>query len=122
MTGHWNQYSRGIIGLPSLFVAAGWLGWSFVSGPRANLLTPDWFRGMLRRLEFADQRLLPSWWLSSGLLEATRGVWSECVLFLALMIANALFFRQLAVWIAGRVYREAYGALAARGSSPKRWR
>jgi len=79
-----------------------------------NLLTPTWFRDILDRLKFAEHRLLPSWWLSSGLLEAARNEWSESVLFLALMISNALFFRQLAVWTAGAVFRPAYSALWGR--------
>ena len=79
-----------------------------------NLLTPTWFREILDRLKFTEHRLLPSWWLSSGLLEAAGKEWSESVLFLALMISNALFFRQLAVWTAGAVFRPAYSALCGR--------
>jgi len=85
-----------------------------------NLLTPTWFRDILDRLKFAEHRLLPSWWLSSGLLEAARNEWSESVLFLALMISNALFFRQLAVWTAGAVFRPAYSALWGRRISRRR--
>ena len=70
---------------------------------------------MLGRLQFTQHRLLPSWWLSAGLLEAAGGNWSEGVLFLALMIANALFCRQVAVWTAVRLYRPAYVALHDHG-------
>ncbi len=90
------------------------IGWSVTTGFSRNLLTPTWFREILDRLEFTEHRLLPSWWLSSGLLEAARHVWPESVLFLALMISNALFFRQLGVWTAGAIYRRAYSSLYGR--------
>ena len=90
------------------------IGWSVTGGFSRNLLTPMWFREMLDRLKFTEHRFLPSWWLSSGLLEAARDVWSESVLFLVLMISNALFFRQLGVWTAGAIFRPAYSSLHGR--------
>jgi ABC-2 type transport system permease protein len=97
-----------------LLAAAGWIGWSLIVDLNRNLLTPAWFREILDRLKFTEHRLLPSWWVSSGLLEAAGRQWKESLLFLALMISNALFFRQLAVWTAGAVYRTAYNGLYGR--------
>ncbi|MFH1269050.1 MAG: hypothetical protein ABIK89_25265, partial [Planctomycetota bacterium] len=88
--------------------------WSLTGDFNQDLLTPTWFREILDRLEFTEHRLLPSWWLSSGLLGATEGEWAESVLFLALLISNALFFRQLGVWTAARIFRPAYSALYGR--------
>jgi ABC-2 type transport system permease protein len=93
-------------------VAGYWMVWSLMRGPESNLLTPTWFQEMLGRLQFTERRLLPSWWLSSGLLEAGRDAWSESLMFLALMFSNALFFRQLALFTAGRIYRKAYSSLS----------
>lgn len=90
-----------------------WLGWSVISTPESNLLTPGWLQDMLHRLQFTDQRLLPSWWLSSGLLEASRGQWSEGLMFAAVMISNALLLRELGIWTAAQCYRAAYDALYA---------
>lgn len=103
-----------------LAVGALWIAWSLLTGPQNDLLTPGWFQEILARLNFSERRLLPSWWLSSGLLEAARNVWSESVLFLVVMIANALFCRQLAVWTAARVYRPAYSALCGKYLGRKR--
>ena len=97
-----------------LALVGAWIVWSVLSGPQSDLLTPAWFQEILQRLQFSEQRLLPSWWLSTGLLEASRNVWHQSVLFLALMISNALFFRQLAVWTAAGVYRSAYSELLGR--------
>lgn len=62
--------------------------------------TPAWLRDTLGRLQFTEQRLFPSWWLTTGLLEAAEGEVAESVLFLTLLLANALFFHQAAVWSA----------------------
>ncbi len=102
-------------------------GWSFAAKTEGNLLTPLWFHEILGRLEFSEHRLLPSWWLSTGLLEAARrpdspngrAPWSESVLFLSLLISNALFLRVVAVWIGGRLYRESYSELRTERSRRK---
>jgi len=99
-------------------VAAVWLGWSLVTGPRAALFTPEWVQQAAGRLHFSQQQLLPSWWLSTGLLEAAHHGWDQCVLFLSVLAANALLLRHVAIWSAGRWYRMAYNQF--RVMSPKR--
>ena len=86
-------------------------GLCLLTGPKNDLLTPGWFQEILGRMQVSDQRLLPNWWLSTGLLAAAERGWSDGVLFLTLMISNALFFRQLTVWTAERLYRPAYSGL-----------
>lgn len=108
------------VGAATVILAVVWYGWSIATGPESNLLTPDWFREMLGRMRLTQRQLLPSWWLSSGLLEAARREWSESVLFLTLMISNALFCRQLSIWSAGRLFREAYSGLSRKRRSRKR--
>lgn len=85
-----------------------------------GLLTPGWFQDMLDRLRFSEARLLPSWWLSSGLLEAAQGglktdiaraALVESFKFLSLTLSNALLLHQLAVWLAMRLYRSGYQSL-----------
>jgi len=114
-------------GLLALTAAA--VSWSIRRNIDNDLLTPAWFQEMLARLRFSETRLLPSWWLSSGLLEAVRAGWdtaegrralSESVMFLALTISNALFLHQLAIWAAAGLYRGGYSALHAERPSRKR--
>jgi len=111
-----------LFGLFSLLtvVAAGLLGWSIFSGVEYDLLTPRWFQEMSGRLKFAEQRLLPSWWLSAGLLEASRRSdaasmdyhpWAHSVMFLAVLISNAMMCQMITVWTAGRLYRGSYSRL-----------
>ncbi len=98
-----------------------WVGWWLFGGAAGDLLTPTWFQGVLRRLSrFSECRLLPSWWLSTGVLEAARSNsadgWSESIKFLALTISNALLCRQLAGWTAMRIYRTGYRRLHGHGA------
>lgn len=108
-------------GLLLLVVGGLWIAWGLMTGPRNDLLTPDWLQEVLGRLRFSDYRLLPSWWLSTGLLAAASDAWAESIKFFALMISNALLFRQLALWQAGRTYRSAYSGLCGKTLRRKRF-
>ena len=76
------------------------LGWALLAGQNQALMTPMWLEHVLGRLQFAEQRVLPSWWLSSGLLEAAHPApaphnahaWRESVLFLTVLLSNAMLF------------------------------
>ena len=83
-------------------------------------MTPGWFQELSHRLRFTEIRLLPSWWLSAGLIEAIpaaavefarRPPLAQSILFLALLISNALFFHQVAVWLASRIYRSSFSRM-----------
>lgn len=100
----------------------GLLAWTVLATPHNDLLTPDWFQELLGRLRLTEHRLLPSWWLSTGLLQAAAQEPSESILFLVLLISNALFFRQLALGTAGRLYLRAYHRLHGRLGARRRVR
>ena len=102
-----------------LLLSAGW--WLMAAG-RNDLLTPRWFRTMLGRLSATEMPLLPSWWLSDGLLSAARENWSDAVMFLVLLIANALAVRQLSLLLAVGVYRAAYSRIQGQGHARRRAR
>ena len=102
-----------------LLLSAAW--WLMAAG-RNDLLTPRWFQTMLGRLSATEMPLLPSWWLSDGLLSAARENWSDAVMFLVLLIANGLAVRQLSLLLAVRVYRAAYSRLLGQGPSRRRAR
>ena len=103
-----------------IVVAAFMIGRSLVHDARSELLTPTWFQEMLNRLRITEHRWLPSWWLSSGLLSAADRQPADSVLFLGLLISNALFFRQLGIGIAARVYRTAYSRVRGRRGGRRR--
>jgi len=103
-----------IVGGAALMAGAIWLGWLLLDGAGGSLMKPEWFLDLLDRLQFSEQRLLPSWWLSSGLLGAVEGDWADSALFLTLLVSNALLMRQASLWTAAWVYREAYSSLCGR--------
>jgi len=113
--------------------AALWLGWSMATadgGPDAGM-PPAWFERTFARLTVTEQKLLPSWWLASGLLEAAAGsrhgprsaaALREAGWFLAVLVANALLLHMLAGRLAGLVYRRGYSLLATQPAPRRRRR
>lgn len=78
---------------------------------RSDFFTPGWIQEMLERLRITESRWLPNWWLSTGLLSAAKGEASESVMFLVLLVSNALFVRQLGIAFASKLYRSGYSRL-----------
>jgi len=116
---------RLMIAVAAAVVAIGvsiWLGTSLLKTPESQILTPTWFYEILGRLQYTEQRMLPSWWLSNGLLEAARGEPLESFLFLMLLVSNALLAREVVGAMAGRLYRPAFSALQGAHSGHRRTR
>ena len=98
---HW-LVAIGVTVMIVLFVAA----WMSLTAGSNDLLTPPWFEDVLSRLQLSQHRLLPSWWLSSGLLEAAnkdsprpdQPSWAQSLLFLSVLASNALFAHLLTMW------------------------
>lgn len=99
-----------------------WMGWHALSNVNADRLTTTWFEQAFSRLAVTEQRFLPSWWLTSGLMEAGRSTsdpleqWSslaEAGAFLAVLVSNGLILHLLTGWLARRWYRQGYGLLAS---------
>src|SRR4029079_15889206 len=100
--------------------------WRTVNSPQSKLFGTEWFQDTLHRFRFTEQEWLPSTWLTNGLLEAARPpavVMADkvsdlqivqSVLYLALLVSNALFFHVLTVWAAKRWFRVSYANLACR--------
>ena len=106
-----------------------WFGWSLLTEPRTDAMSAAWFERTFARLRITEHKLLPSWWLASGLLEAARTgrdgrvagqPLAESVKFLSLLVANALLLQLVAGWLARLVYRRGYSHLA--GEVPARRR
>ncbi len=97
-----------------------WLGWTFLSQPRLDVMSTAWFERTFARLAITEQKLFPSWWLSSGLLEAARppergqvSGFLEAMKFLSLLIANAMVLQLASAWLARAVYRQGFSHLAS---------
>lgn len=108
------------ISLSIVLLGALWLGWSALQSTQAETLTVAWFEETLSRLTLTEQAFLPSWWLSSGILDAalrgetaaqTRASTLEALKFLGLLTANALLVNLIATWVARLTYRVGYSHL-----------
>jgi ABC-2 type transport system permease protein len=100
--------------------------WRTINSPQSKLFGTEWFQDTLHRFRFTEQEWLPSTWLTNGLLEAARPPAVvltdkiadlpiiQSVLYLALLVSNALFFHVLTVWAAKRWFRVSYANLACR--------
>ena len=101
-------------------VAAIWGGWSTFSPGRIDSMSAAWFEQAFACLAVTEQKLFPSWWLASGLMEAAnagRGPGGglaailEALKFLALLVANGMLLHLLAGWLARVAYRQGYSQL-----------
>ena len=104
-----------------------WTGWSMLSRGRIDTMSAAWFEQTFARLAITEQKLFPSWWLSSGLIEAANlgrgpGVAMvpilEALKFLALLVANGMLLHLMAGWLARLAYRRGYSQLY--GEAPQR--
>jgi ABC-2 type transport system permease protein len=120
-----------LLGTALLVVASGviWFLWMVFSSAEGDLLTKHWFHQLFSRLKFTEQRFLPSWWLSAGLLEATRWPsmspssdqpWAQSLLYLSLLVSNALFLNLIGTWLAGKLYRNSYNRLYGETTAKRR--
>jgi hypothetical protein len=117
------------ISITIVLLGAIWRVWSALNASEAATLTTTWFEETLSQLTLTEQVFLPSWWLSSGLLDAAlRGetaeqTWAsslEAMKFLGLLVANALLANLLAGWVAQGTYRVGYSHLQSETPQRKR--
>lgn len=117
------------ISLTVVLLGGIWKVWSALNSTDAVTLTTTWFEETLTQLTLTEQVYLPSWWLSSGLLDAAlRGetvalTWTsslESLKFLGLLASNALLANLLAGWVAQLTYRLGYSHLQS--ETPRRKR
>ncbi len=98
-----------------------WLSWSTIRSIGTEGITVAWFEKAISRLAIAEHKLLPSWWLSSGLIEAARrdidpanemASLLEAVKFLTLLVSNGLLLQVACGWLARTAYLSGYSQLA----------
>lgn len=118
-----------LLGAATLLAGAA-LGWRVLAYENRDIMAMTWFQDVLARLEFSEQRMLPSWWLSSGLLEAAHPVtsadgrevgrqsWFDSLMFLGVLTSNALLLMTMIESLAARTFRASYSGM--RGIVPPR--
>jgi len=68
----------------------------------------SWVSKVLAKISFCQSQLLPSWWMSEGILSGARGEVGRSLFFLLVILSNALFLLLIAYLLAVRKYRDAW--------------
>ena len=92
-----------------------YFGWAAFERSQDDLFSALWLQQMLGRLRIAEQRALPSWWLSTGLLEAAHapgGLVRETAGFLCVLCSHALMMPLMIAAAGHRLLRHSYQRLA----------
>lgn len=82
--------------------------------------TQDWLDSLLGRLSFSQHALLPSRWISRGLVSAVKSEWETSLFYLGVTAANAGLAYLIAAVIARDLYRTGYSRVQGGRSSRRR--
>lgn len=82
----------------------------FSQSTSEDMANMQWVQDIFGRFRGFENRFLPSWWATAGLLRATLGNVRESLPFLGLLFIHALFLRMIAAMLAARWYRLVFGA------------
>lgn len=86
-----------------------------------DAMTQEWFDTLLRRLEFSQHPLLPSRWMSTGLIRAAQGNWSDGFFYLGITAAHAAMAYLAAAVVARDLYRQGYSRVQGGRTSRRRY-
>jgi ABC-2 type transport system permease protein len=86
-----------------------------------DVLTRDWMDAVLSRLRFSQNELLPSRWLSKGLIGAAQNHWDDGLFYLMVTSAHAALAYLVAAVVARDLYRPAYSRVQGGRSSRRRF-
>ncbi len=76
---------------------------------------------LLEKTQFAQFPWLPSYWLSSGVLQWAEGARSTAAFFLLILLSNVLFFGFWTFTGTGQLFYAATSEVQSRGSALARW-
>jgi ABC-2 type transport system permease protein len=85
-----------------------------------EVLTRDWLDALLGKLSFGQHPLLPSRWMSQGLIAAAAGEYRTSLFYLLELAANAGFFYVVAAILARDMYRSSYSRVQGGRESRRR--
>ncbi|HZU35820.1 MAG TPA: hypothetical protein VFA18_07925, partial [Gemmataceae bacterium] len=106
--------------LAVVMVGAWWVYHVIQSTPSENW-TRDAAHQLLSQFSFAQNPLMPSHWMSQGLMAAGTGRVAESAYRLALVWSNGLFLYLVTAWLAARLYRRGYNRMASGGTIRRRY-
>jgi ABC-2 type transport system permease protein len=85
-----------------------------------DVFSRDWLDALLGQLAFSQHPLLPSRWMSKGLIEAATGDWRDGLFYLGVTASNAALMYLIAAVVARDLYRQGYSRVQGGRSSRRR--
>ena len=104
-----------------LVVAALWLKAEPISDEMLETRVLAVLDRLLMKTRFAQFALLPSYWLSAGVLQWSEGAWSGAGFFALVLLSHSLFFGCLAFTRMGGPFYDAASTVQSRGSVFWQW-
>ena len=108
------------VGAIALLVVGIW-GYRFVMSARESLQTMkrNEVEGLLGQFALVKHPLMPSHWMTNGIMAASRGEAATMARSLAMLWSNGLVVYLVGAWLASRIYRTAYDRIAGSGQKRK---
>ncbi len=108
-----------IVSLIAILIAAIVFAFKVVKTP-GETLSVDWLGGLIGRLAFSQHPLLPSRWMSAGILASARGNWSDALFYLMVISGHSALAYLVAAVLARDLYRQGYSRVQGGRSSRRR--
>jgi ABC-2 type transport system permease protein len=115
------QVTSIIIGLACIIAALFWLKPDPITDEALETRVLAVLDRLLMKTRFAQFPLLPSYWLSSGVIHWAEGALATAGFFSLVLLSHVLFFGFLSFTRMGNVFYDASSALQSRGSVLARW-
>jgi ABC-2 type transport system permease protein len=110
------------LGVGLVLASLAWWGYQRLAPHMQDLLmSRDAVNQLFGEFSLLRSPLLPSHWVSEGLMSAAVGEGSDALYYLALVWSNGLFFYVLTAWAARRLYRPGFNRMASGGTLRRRY-
>jgi ABC-2 type transport system permease protein len=112
------RFRRAVLAVVAVAMIAGglYLTWVIMGHTEHHAMSALWLQSTLLRLRVAEQRVLPSWWLSTGLLEAAHGGPNgvlQSLGFFWVLLSNALLIPHVLGGLGHWLLRRSFGQLSS---------
>ncbi|MFO0851257.1 MAG: hypothetical protein U0871_22280 [Gemmataceae bacterium] len=118
-----RKQALALLGVVVVVLLGAWLvrvGWSFKRTMESQ--NKNEVEGLIGQFQLVRSPLVPSHWMTAGVMAAARGEATDALVPLALLWSNGLVAFVAAAWTARRVYRTGYDRIAGGGRGKKVFR
>jgi ABC-2 type transport system permease protein len=110
-----------VAAVAALIAVAFWLKPEVVSDESTESRVLELMDRLLVRTRFAEFRLLPSYWLSSSVLQWAEGALAEARFYILVLLSYVLLFGYLSVTRTGEIFYKAFSSVQSRATIFGQW-